>query len=60
MEDFERWLIDELETQTLTDELKNEILERVSELEDNTYEEGRTEGMNVAKELIIQTIEKMF
>ena len=30
MEDFERWLIDELETQTLTDELKNEILERVS------------------------------
>jgi hypothetical protein len=60
MEDFERWLIDELEIQTLTDELKNEILERVSELEDNTYEEGRNEGMHVAKELIIQTIEKMF
>ena len=41
MEDFERWLIDELQTQTLTDELKDEILERVRELEDDAYEEGR-------------------
>ena len=41
MEDFERWLIDELETQTLTDELKDEILERLRELEDDAYEEGR-------------------
>ena len=29
MEDFENWLIDELDTQTLTDELKDEILLRV-------------------------------
>ena len=59
MEDFERWLED-LELQTLTDELKNEILERVQELEDDAYEEGRDEGTHVAQELIIQTIQKMF
>jgi hypothetical protein len=49
-----------LETQTLTDELKNEILERLRELEDDAYEEGRNEGIHVAQELIIQTIQKMF
>ena len=60
MEDFERWLIDEVGTQTLTDELKKEIIERVNELCDDEYEEGRTEGIHVAQELIIQTIQKMF
>jgi hypothetical protein len=44
MEDFERWLIDELETQTLTDELKNEILEKVSELHEDAYMEGKEQA----------------
>jgi flagellar basal body-associated protein FliL len=41
MEDFERWLIDEVETQTLTDELKDEIIQRVAELYDDAYLEGK-------------------
>ena len=38
MEDFEQWLND-LDLQTLTDELKEEILERVYMLYDNTQEQ---------------------
>jgi flagellar biosynthesis/type III secretory pathway protein FliH len=59
MIDFENWLED-LDIQTLTDELKKEIIERVNELCDDEYEKGRTEGIHVAQELIIQTIQKMF
>ena len=59
MEDFEEWL-ENLETQTLTDELKTEIIERINELEDDAYENGRNEGIHVAQELIIQTIQKIF
>jgi len=40
MEDFERWLIDEVGTQTLTDELKKEIIERVQIVHEDAYGEG--------------------
>jgi hypothetical protein len=43
MEDFEDWL-ENLETQTLTDELKNEILERVNELHEDAYMEGKEQA----------------
>ena len=56
MEDFERWLIDELQTQTLTDELKNEILERVRDLHECAYREGHDEGYADAKHEIIEHI----
>ena len=59
MEDFERWLIDELETQTLTDELKDEILERVSELYEQAQSEGYSEGANVLRDEIIQLLSKI-
>jgi hypothetical protein len=55
MEDFERWLIDELETQTLTDELKDEILERVRVLYEDTYAEGYSE----AKDNMLNYLEDM-
>jgi hypothetical protein len=48
MEDFKEWLED-LETQTLTGELKDEILERVQELYDDTYHEAYPEGKEHAK-----------
>ena len=44
MEDFEEWLIDELETQTLTDELKDEILEKVRDIYDEAYLEGKEQA----------------
>lgn len=53
MEDFERWLIDELETQTLTDELKDEIFQRVKELYTDAQGEGYDEGYSDAKHEII-------
>lgn len=63
MEDFERWLIDELETQTLTDELKDKILERVRDLYTNTWNEGYLEGSrdggNVLRDEIIELLNKM-
>jgi hypothetical protein len=39
MEDFERWLND-LDLQTLTDELKEEIIERVQIVHEDAYGEG--------------------
>ena len=59
MEDFERWLIDELETQTLTDELKDEILEKVRELYEQAQSEGYSEGANVLRDEIIELLNKM-
>jgi hypothetical protein len=47
MEDFQDWLED-LETQTLTDELKNEILEKVKELCDYTYDDAYLDGKQQA------------
>ncbi len=44
MEDFEDWLINELETQTLTDELKREILEKVEILQEESYGLGYAEA----------------
>ena len=44
MEDFERWLIDELGTQTLTDKLKKEIIERVQIVHEDAYGEGYSEA----------------
>ena len=43
MEDFEDWLED-LETQTLTDELKKEILEKVEILQEEYYGLGYAEA----------------
>jgi hypothetical protein len=43
MEDFENWLED-LETQTLTDELKREILEKVEILQEEYYGLGYAEA----------------
>ena len=51
MEDFEDWL-GYLETQTLTDELKREILEKVEIL----YEESYGLGYSEAKDEIIDHI----
>lgn len=56
MEDFEIWLMDELETQTLTDELKEDILMRIQDLCDDAHEEGYEEGYNKAKEEITDYI----
>jgi hypothetical protein len=42
-EDFEDWL-ENLETQTLTDELKREILERVRDLHEDAYGLGYAEA----------------
>jgi hypothetical protein len=55
MEDFERWLIDEVETQTLTDELKDEILEKVKFALEDAY----GEGYHDAKESILNHINNM-
>lgn len=52
MDDFETWL-EELPTQTLTDELKDEIRERL-EVE---REESYSQGYNDAKEEILNLIE---
>ena len=52
MEDFENWL-EYLEIQTLTDELKEEILEREKELYENAQSEGYGEGYSEAKHDII-------
>lgn len=43
MEDFQEWL-DSLELQTLTDELKSDILERVKDVYDDGYNEGYGEA----------------
>jgi hypothetical protein len=43
MEDFQDWLED-LETQTLTDELKREILEKVEILYEDSYGLGYAEA----------------
>ena len=43
MEDFIDWLND-LDTQTLTDELKKEILERVQDVQQDAYGEGYSEA----------------
>jgi hypothetical protein len=43
MEDFQDWLED-LETQTLTDELKKEILEKVEILQEESYGLGYSEA----------------
>jgi len=51
MEDFENWL-EELDIQTLTDELKKEILERVEDACTDAYGEGYSE----AKHEIIEHI----
>jgi flagellar biosynthesis/type III secretory pathway protein FliH len=56
MEDFEKWLIDELEIQTLTDELKNDILIRMQDLYDDAYSEGYTEGYSKARLDIIDEL----
>jgi len=52
MEDFERWLYD-LNLQTLTDELKEEIITKVEELCD----EYKAEGYHEAKDNMILFIE---
>ena len=45
MEDFEQWLND-LDLQTLTDELKSEILERVQVVHEDGYGDGYREAVN--------------
>ena len=52
MIEFEFWLYD-IETQTLTDDLKQEILEMVEELVNNTYNDGFWD----AKQKIVNYIE---
>lgn len=52
MEDFKEWLED-LEIQTLTGMLKDEILERVNELYESAQSEGYGEGYSEAKHDII-------
>ncbi len=56
MEDFEKWLIDELEIQTLTDELKNDILIRMQDLYDDAHSEGYAEGYSKARLDIIDEL----
>lgn len=51
MNDFEFWL-ENLDTQTLTDELKREIIDYAEDLIDN----ARTEGYQQAKEDILEKI----
>lgn len=52
MNEFEEWLVN-LEIQTLTDELKDEILKKVSELHEQAQSEGYEEGFSEAKHEII-------
>lgn len=54
MEDFEQWLND-LDLQTLTDELKSEILERVQVV----YEDAYGEGYHEAKHNMFNALEDM-
>jgi flagellar biosynthesis/type III secretory pathway protein FliH len=56
MEDFEKWLIDELEIQTLTDELKNDILIRMQDLYDDAHSEGYAKGYSEARLDIIDEL----
>ena len=56
MEEFEQWLLD-LEVQTLTDELKAEILEKLEEASQNLVTESYQEGYGAAKDDIVYHIE---
>lgn len=58
MEDFEEWL-ESLEIQTLTDELKSDILEKVQDLYNNAYDEAYLEGKEQAKFEISEYIKTM-
>ena len=51
MEDFQDWLED-LETQTLTDELKREILEKVEILYEDSYGLGYAEAKHEIIDLL--------
>lgn len=58
MNEFEEWLVN-LDAETLTDELKDEILERVKELEEYTHDEAYLEGKEQAKFEIIEQIKNI-
>jgi flagellar biosynthesis/type III secretory pathway protein FliH len=58
MEELIEWL-ESLEIQTLTDELKSDILEKVQDLYDNAYDEAYLEGKEQAKFEISEYIKTM-
>jgi hypothetical protein len=55
IDEFNEW-IEGLDLQTLTDELKREILERVRDLHEDAQSEGYGEGYSEAKHEIIDHI----